>query len=423
VRTHLTPRQAVEEILTHVKPLAPECIPLTEARGRVLAQEVSSPIDLPPWDNSAMDGYAVRSADVRRRSGEAEEAGEAELKIVEEVRAGRFPTRRLGRGECARIATGAPIPEGADTVIRQEDCTRLDDGRVVINDLRDLRHNVRPKGEDIRRGERVFEPGMALTPARLGVLASLAYAEVFVQRRPKVAFLTSGDELADVDETEAILSGRKIASSNTYTILALLEQAGAAARNLGLARDDKDDLRRRFADLAVVDMVVTSAGMSVGEHDYLRDILEERGIEMKFWRVKMRPGAPVGFGMIKALPWIGLPGNPVSTMVTFELFVRPALRKMMGHAKLFRRAVPARFAGEPVALKAGLQHFLRVMVEPDGDGLAARLTGPQGSGLLSSMAKADGLAIVAEGRTELREGEELPVMLLEESFHQEKPPY
>lgn len=419
MKTHLTPREAVETILAHVAEQPVECIPLPEALGRVLAQEITSPLDLPPWNNAAMDGYAVRSADLGAHRGGAEEIV---LQIVEEIPAGGFPGKTLGPGQCARIFTGAPVPDGADTVIRQEDTTRQDTDHVRIDDARDRRANIRPAGEDIRRGECVFTPGTELTAARLGVLASMGFNEVYVRRRPRVGFLTSGDELVDVDRPELIRSGRKIASSNTYTMLSLIQQAGAQAVNLGIARDDPDDLRRRFAQLTVVDMLVTSAGMSVGEHDYLREILEERGVDMKFWRVRMRPGAPVGFGLVRGLPWIGLPGNPVSSMVTFELFVRPAIRKMLGHARLFRRPRGVRF-GDEVSLKPGLQHFLRVTVGGNDTDLVARLTGPQGSGLLSSMARANALMIVPETKTSVVAGDVLPAMLLDEPRHVEEPPY
>ncbi len=431
-QTLLTPADAARRILTEIKPLQSERIPLAESLGRVLAAEIASPIDIPQWDNSAMDGYAVRSQDVVGTGGQGGEeaeggrgregAAEITLRVVETIAAGAFPTKTLGPGECARIFTGAPIPQGGDAVIRQEDTTRLGGDQVRINDTRDVGANVRRRGEDLERGAMVFQPGTAIGPAQVGVLASIAVSEPEVYRRPRVAVLSSGDEIADLSEREAILSGRKIASSNTYTMLAMARQAGAEPVNLGIARDDPTDLHSRLAPARETDLLVTSGGMSVGEHDYLRSLLEDQGTQMRFWRLRMRPGAPVGFGLLEGVPWLGLPGNPVSTMVTFELFVRPAIRKLMGHTKLFRRAVPVR-VGEPISTPAPLQHFVRVRLAAEDGGLTARLTGPQGSGILSSMAKADALLIVPQDRSEVAVGETLDAIQLHETIHVEQAPF
>lgn len=413
-KTRITPREAVTEILARVGPMPVECIPLREARDRILAVDVTSVLDLPPWDNAAMDGYAARRADLAD--------AEVALRVTEEIAAGSFPSKQLGAGECARVFTGAPVPEGTDTVIRQEDVTVLPDGRVHIDQRRDVGHNVRPRGEDVKRGDKVFTPRTRLTPARLGVLAALAVNEVYVHRRPRVAYLTTGDELVDVDEREAIVSGKKIASSNSYTLDALIRDAGAEPVDLGIARDDPDDLRERLSKLTLVDLLVTSAGMSVGERDYLRQILEQGAAEMVFWRVRMRPGAPVGFALLEQVPWIGLPGNPVSTMVTFELFVRPAIRAMLGYERRFPRAVTVRVV-EPITLKPKLQHFLRVTLTREDDDLLARFTGPQGSGILSSMARADALLIVPEDTNEIRPGDLATAIRLDEPEYVIEPPF
>ncbi len=336
--------------------------------------------------------------------------------------AGAFSAVPLRPGECARVFTGAPLPEGADCVIRQEHTTRLSDHETRIDDPSDVGRNVRRRGEDISRGALLLEAGTPLGPAQIGVLASIAMAHVSVVRQPRVAVLATGDELADLADREAILGGHRIASSNTYTMLAMSRDAGAAPLNLGIARDDPADLRHRLGQAVAADLVVTSGGMSVGEHDYLRAMLEEAGGTMRFWRLRMRPGAPVGFGILHGKPWIGLPGNPVSTMVTFELFVRPAIRKLAGHRTPFRRAVTVRL-DEPIVTAAGLQHFLRVRLSRTGETPTARLTGPQGSGILSSMAQADGLLIVPEGRTEIPAGELLPALPLRETVHVEEPPF
>ena len=413
-RTRLTPEQAAREILSAVGVLDAESVPLPAALGRVLAAPVVAPFDLPRWDNAAMDGYAVRSEDLP--------VAGTTLAVVEEIAAGRFPERALGPDECARIFTGAPIPRGADGVIRQEDATRLDARTVRIEDLRDAGRNVRRRGEDIAEGARVLEPGAELGPAQIGVLASLACAAVEVHRRPRVAILGTGDEIATLDERDEIIAGTKIASSNSYTMAAMAAQAGAEVVDLGIARDDPEALRERLALAADADLIVTSGGMSVGEHDYLRALLQGTDAALLFWRLRMRPGAPVGFGRYGGVPWIGLPGNPVSTMVTFELFVRPAIRKLSGHRRLFRRSTPVRLA-EPVSTNAPLRHFLRVKVESEGGTLVARLTGPQGSGILSSMAKADALLVVPEDRQRVDAGETLPAILLDEPVHVTEPPY
>lgn len=420
----LAPAEAARRILTEIRQQPPLRIPLDDALGSVLAEAVHSPLDIPPWTNSAMDGYAARAEDVRG----ATAAAPKRLRVVEVLPAGAFPRRAIGPGECARIFTGAPLPEGADSVIRQEDTdlgvggSGLGIGEVEIRSDRDCGVNIRKAGEDLRKGELALPEGMELGPAQLGVLASLAVAHPVVFRRPRVAILGSGDEIVDVDQPEEILSGRKVASSNTHTLLALVRQAGGEPVNLGIAADTPASLREHLARASDCDLLVTTAGISVGEHDYLRAVLAELGAELKFWKLRMRPGAPVGFGVLGELPWIGLPGNPVSTMVTFELFVRPAIRKMMGHSLPFRRAVPVRVA-EPIRLGPTLQHFLRAVVTPAGDGLEARLTGPQGSGILSSMVRANALLIIPEGQHETPEGALASALVLDDPRHVAEPPW
>ena len=410
----LTPREAARAILNDVTPLPTEHLPLGECLDRVLAEDVISPLDLPPWNNTAMDGYAARKADLA--------APGAELSVLEVVHAGRFPTRAVGPGECTRIFTGAPMPESADGVIRQEDATPLPGDRVRIDNVRDAGRNVRYRGEDIRRGNLVLSRGTALGPAELGVLASIAAADVPVYRRPRVAFMGSGDEIAELDERDAILSGKKIASSNSYTLSGLITTAGAEPVNLGIAKDDPEDVRRKLTAAAGTDLLVTSAGVSVGEHDHLRSVFEELGGILAFWRIRMRPGAPVAFGHLGTVPWIGLPGNPVSTMVTFELFVRPVIRRMLGHALLFRRTVRARVT-ESIAIGPPLRHFLRAVVTEQNGERSARLTGPQGSGILTSMVLANALLIVPEDRKQVEAGEVLEAIMLEDAVHVEDPPY
>jgi molybdopterin molybdotransferase len=415
--TALAAADAARRILAEVRRQPALRVPLDDALGSVLAEDIVSPLDIPAWTNSAMDGYAARGADVRGASA----ASPVRLRVVEQLPAGRFPTRALGPGECARIFTGAPLPEGADTVVRQED-TDFGAETVTILKDRDVGVNIRRAGEDIRKGQTVLTAGAALGPAHLGVLASLAVAHPLVHRRPRVAILGSGDEIVDVDQPEAIVSGRKTASSNTHTLVALVREAGGEPVNLGIARDTPESLRAHLGRALEADLLVTSAGISVGEHDYVRTVLEELGAEQRFWRLRMRPGAPVGFGLLRGIPWIGLPGNPVSTMVTFELFVRPAIRVMCGHALPFRRAVVAR-AAEPISVKPRLQHFLRGIVTETPAGLEARLTGPQGSGILTSMILANALLVLPEGQFETPAGTEVRAIVLDDPVHRMEPPF
>ncbi len=411
----LTPTDAARLILEHVRALPPARVPLREAHDLVLAEDVTSPIDLPAWDNSAMDGYAIAGAGLR--------AG-AEFRIVESVAAGQFPARPVGPGEATRIFTGAPLPTGADTVIRQEDTAPAGAGRVTVTDARDAGKNIRRHGEDIRKGTVVLTAGTALGPAEIGVLASIAYAKPLVHRRARVAFLGSGDEIVDLDRRDEIIAGTKIATSNSYTVDALLRRDAATPVLLGIARDTKESLREYLERARGVDLLITSAGISVGEHDFVREVLGDLGLDLKFWRIRMRPGAPVGFGLLGAMPWIGLPGNPVSTMVTYELFVRPALRRLQGHQLPYRRAVPVVVA-EPITLGPPLRHFLRAIVteDPAGGPLRARLTGPQGSGILTSMARANALLIVPEDQRSVPAGERLRAIRLDDPHHVDAPPF
>jgi molybdopterin molybdotransferase len=415
VNAPLAAADAALRILADVRPQPALRIPLDDALDSVLAEDVVSRLDIPAWTNSAMDGYAARGEDVRG----ATEARPARLRVIEQLPAGRFPAKMIGPGECARIFTGAPLPQGADSVIRQED-TDLGTDTVSILKDRDVGVNIRRAGEDIRKGATVLTIGTELGPAQLGVLASLAVAHPLVYRRPRVAILGSGDEIVDLDQPEEILSGRKIASSNTHTLVALVRRAGGEPVNLGIAGDTPEDLRAHLARSLDCDLLVTTAGISVGEHDYVRSVLEELGGELRFWKLRMRPGAPVGFGLLGRMPWIGLPGNPVSTMVTFELFVRPAIRQMMGHRLPFRRTVPVR-AAEPISVKPKLQHFLRGVVSQGPDGPEARLTGPQGSGILTSMTIANALLIVPEGQFETPVGATVQALILDDPVHQKKP--
>jgi len=415
--TRLTAREAACRIVGALTPQPPLRVPLERALGSVLAETITSPIDVPFRTNAAMDGYAVRSSDVLGASPESPRR----LTVIERIPAGAVPTRAIGPGQCARIFTGAPVPEGADTVIRQED-TDLGEPEVLIVADRDCLANLRQAGEDIPRGAVVFGPGTELRPAHLGVLASLAVTHPLVWRRPRVGIAASGDELARLDQPDLILRGERIASSNTYTLAALIRETGGEPVDLGLARDTPESIRAQLERAAECDLVITSAGISVGEHDHLRGVIDAMGGRIDFWRLRMRPGAPVGFGHLGATPWLGLPGNPVSTMVTFELFGRAAIRVLMGHRLPFRDAIRVRTASA-ISLGPVLQHFLRVSLSGDPICPTARVTGSQGSGVLTSMALADALLVVPEGQRETPAGSELRAIRLDEPTHRADPAF
>jgi molybdopterin molybdotransferase len=409
----LTVTEASERILSEIKPLAPEAVPLRQALGRVLAEDISATVTMPPWSNSSMDGYAVRSADITPvMSGER-----VQLRVVATVAAGEFAPRALKRGEAMRIMTGAPIPGGADSVIRKED-TDGGSEKVEIREARDVWKNIRDAGEDFQRGDLLGKRGSPIKPALLGVLASSGIATVQVFGQPKVAIISSGNELVDLDDFDEVIAARRIVSTNSYTLEALTRVAGGIPEDLGIASDTKASLKRKLDAAADSDLIITSAGVSVGDLDHTRDVFASLGGKQKFWKVKMRPGAPLAFGLLKDVPWLGLSGNPVSAMVSFELFIRPALRKMQGYQTFFRRTVAVTLE-EEVKIGAKLTHFLRAVVtrQPDG-ALTARLTGHQSSGALTSMAKANALLIVPETDPKVPRGAQLKALMLDNSLEE-----
>lgn len=342
-----------------------------------------------------MDGYAVRRDDLS--------AG-VTLRVVDTIAAGAFPSRPIERGEAMRVMTGAPVPQGADTVIRHED---TDDGRdvVTVRHLRDAGRNIRKAGEDFRARDVLFKPGEVLGIPHVGVLASAGIKAVSVHRRPRVAIISSGDELVELDHFEPHLAGSRIVSSNSITLAASIRDAGGEPIDLGIARDDPASIREKIGSARGADLIITSAGISVGDHDHVRNVVTDLGGSIDFWRVRMRPGAPLAFGMIGGIPWIGLSGNPVSAIVTFELFVRPVIRRMLGMGDLFRATIPVRTA-QPITLTASLMHFLRVVIAlaPDGE-YAAELAGSQSSAVLTALARANGLLILPGDRLDIAAGE------------------
>jgi molybdopterin molybdotransferase len=402
--------EARQRILEACRPLPIERLRIRDALGRALASDVASRVDHPPWDNSAMDGFAVHADDVEGAS----ENEPVLLPVVDEVPAGAFPAGPLASRTAVRVMTGAPVPEGATGVIRIEHTDGGTGGKVAVRSDSDARRNIRARGEDLRRGEIRLRAGDEVTAAVVGSLAAMGWPEVEVFGRPRVAILSNGDELADFDELEEVLAGRRIMNSNEHTLASLLQWCGADAIRLGVAADDVADVRRRIAEAGEFDVLITSAGVSVGDHDVVKAALNSLGLEHGFWRVRMRPGSPVTFGTLAGRPVFGLPGNPVSVMVTFHQFVRPALRALAGHSRLRPMTIRAR-AGEEIVSPGGLTYFFRVRLQPSEEGAPlARLTGPQGSGILGSMVAADALAVVPEDRTTIAAGEELELIPLRE---------
>ena len=398
----LSVAEALERVLAGVRALGAESVPLAEAFGRVLAELVVAEREVPPWDNSSMDGYAVRADDTRTASADRP----VTLTVVGDVAAGRVAPRKLDPGQAYRILTGAPLPAGSDAVVPQEE-VRREGVRVVVARPVERGACVRPRGEDIHAGDRMLEPGMALRPAALGVLAALGRGRVGVHRRPKVAVLSTGDEIVP---PEAPLGPGQIPDSNTYTLCALAIEAGAIPLSLGIAGDRREELVERLRGGLEADVVVSSAGVSVGDRDFVREAAETLGARLDFWKVNMRPGKPLTFGRIGERLFFGLPGNPVSSMVTFELFVRPALRRLGGYRHVGRPRVRAE-ALEPIDNPGSRPGYLRVRLEPLGAAVGARPTGGQGSGILRSMLLADGLAVVP-GDTRIPRGGTVEVIVL-----------
>jgi molybdopterin molybdotransferase len=403
--------EALEYVLKHFEPLEPEEVEILDALDRVLAEDIYSDMDIPPFDNSAMDGYAVRAADTVGASPEAP----VTLRVIADLAAGHTTDLVVEPGTAIRIMTGAPLPAGADAVVRFEETSeglRADerrDDRIKIFTEVVVGENVRPAGEDICKGELVLSKGTILRPQEIGVLASLGRAKVWVIRRPRVAILATGDELVGIDEP---LAPGKIRNSNEYSNAALVRRYGGIPIRLGIARDDVEELRAKIREglAQKVDLFLTSAGVSVGDYDVVKDVLGAEG-EMHFWQVCMKPGKPLAFGEIQGVPLLGLPGNPVSAMVSFEQFARPAILKMLGKTRLRKPTVEAIL--EQDVESSGRRNFKRAMITKRDGEYYASVTGPQGSGVLTSMVRANGLAIIPEGIRHMKAGERVTVQMLD----------
>ena len=394
----LTYEEARGRILDRVSPLGVERVPLDAAAGRFLAGEVRAPGDLPPWDNSAMDGYAVRSEDCR---------GEAVLPIAGYQAAGGPDAAAVPPGGAVRIMTGSPIPAGCDAVVPFEEAEERDGSVRVPAPVRTHQH-VRFRGEDVRAGALVLRDGTVLRPPRISLLASFGRAVVPVYRKPRVAILSTGDELVELGDPPG---HGKIVNSNSHALAAAVVEAGGDPILLGIARDEREDLRAKLSTGLDADVLVTSAGVSAGDRDLVREVLAELGIEDVFWKVLIKPGGPMAFGLSGTTPVFSLPGNPVSSLITFEVFVRPALRKMTGSPHPVKIPVKATLA-EPVKKKPGKTQFLRVMIESGEEGYVARTAGDQNTGIVRTLALADGIAVLPLERTTFAAGEKVDVLLL-----------
>ena len=394
-------------VLQHSAPLGTETLDLLQSLGRVLAQEVRSNRDHPPYDVSAMDGYAVRAADL---------AGvPVRLAVTADIKAGDLPSVALSAGQCARIMTGAKIPHGADAVIRVEDMQEIESGTVQINISAEAGRDIRQRGESLAEGAVVLSAGTGITPGVLGILAMVKYAEVQVQRRPRVAILSSGDELEGLHDP---FDPDKIPDANSYALMAQVQALDIEPVLLGIARDDPAELRRKLEQGLQYDVLLVSGGTSVGVHDFVRPTLETLGVRMHFWRVQMRPGHPAAFGTTATCRVFCLPGNPVASMVSFEQVVAPALRRMLGHARLYRRTLQARLT-QALRHRPGNLEFVRVTLNRDAQGYLATPTGSQSSGVLLSMARADGLLVVPEESEGLAAGDFATVQLLDGTAYQD----
>jgi len=395
--------EAREYVLDSIGRLEEVELPLLDTLGLNLARDAVAANDIPPFDNSAMDGYALRAGDIAAATSE----DPVELAVLGDLPAGYTADAAVERGQAIRIMTGAPMPQGADTVVPVES-TRTEGGEVFILEGLPEGSHVRKAAEDVKAGDTVMPAGSAVGPAELGMLASLGYARAHCFRRAVAGIISTGDELVGVEEE---LAPGKIRDSNSYTVYGMVCEAGAEPLRLGVVRDEAALLERTILDnLDQVDLFITSGGVSVGDYDMVKDVLAKLG-EMNFWKVAMRPGKPQAFGHIGGKPLFGLPGNPVSVMVSFEQFVRPAILKMMGRSQLFRPEVTA-VLDSPLGRKTGRTEFIRVVAEWREGRYHARATGPQGSGILRSMVLGNALAVLPEDVGRLEPGAEVTIQLL-----------
>jgi molybdopterin molybdotransferase len=400
----LSVEEALERILAEITPLENIPVALPDALGLVLAQDVIAQEDMPPFANSAMDGFALLSKDSTPREGQL-----PRLRIIGSVAAGYVAERSVEEGTAMRIMTGAPIPSGADAVIQVELTRPAGSESDQVEILAEVApgNNIRPAGEDIQHGQIVLRRGTIIGAWEIGVLATLGWSSVPVIRRPRVAILATGDEVVDVSEP---LQPGKIRNSNSYLLEAAVRQAGAEPHRLGVAHDTVESLREKFSEAMQYDLILTSGGVSVGEFDLVKTIMQEQG-QIDFWRINMRPGKPVAFGRIGGVPLLGLPGNPVSSAVTFELFGRPTIRKMLGYTHLLRPQIDV-IAADGIHERTERRHYIRAHVKHHSDHFIAHTTGNQGSNITTSLLDANALLVVPEGGTIIPAGGTVKAIML-----------
>jgi molybdopterin molybdotransferase len=386
-------------ILDNVPTLGIERVPLLDAAGRVLAEALKAPWEMPLCDNSAMDGFAVRAADCSSIP--------TTLRITGYIPAGGLPEPAVAAGCAVRIMTGAPIPPGCDAVVPVEE-TEESEGTVRILETVEPRQHIRFRGEDVAAGDLVIPAATLIRPPEISMLASNGMAMVPVHRRVRVAILSTGDELVELGQTP---SAGRIINSNAYSLAAAVRECGAEPVLLGIARDNLADHRRLLAEGLRCDALITSAGVSAGDRDLVREVLAELGVQQLFWKVAIKPGGPTAFGIKESTPVFSLPGNPVSTMITFDQFVRPALLRMMGHRRVIRPYVKATLK-EDVRKKPGKVNFLRVQVVVEKGRYLASTSGDQHTGILRTMVNANGLAILPREASFLPAGSEVDLQLL-----------
>jgi molybdopterin molybdotransferase len=406
----LSVRDALERILAAVEPLGCERASLFDAVGRVLGEDVTSLRDVPNCANSAMDGYAVRHADLS--------PAPTRLPVVTTVAAGRLDIPSLEPGTAIRIMTGAPVPHGADTVVRVED-TRADNDHVVVEVAPQSGANVRLAGEDVRVGDVILHRGRRLVPADLGLAASAGRSLLLVHRRPRVAILSTGDELVEADQP---VKPGQVVNTNAYVLAAAVTEAGAIAAPLPIARDTRDDIRAAFLEAARADAILSTGGVSVGDFDYVKEVMDEIGVVRAFWKVAQKPGKPLTFGTLAARPYFGLPGNPVSSLVCFYLYARPALRRMLGLAALHFPTIEATLAHD-VRKSEGLTEFVRCRLERRSGAWLASTTGTQGSHVLTSMSLGTGLLVTHPNGSSLAAGAKVTVIRLDTDAGSVEPPF
>ena len=406
---------ALEVILKEIKPLGLESVDIASALGRVVGEDIAARWPNPPFDNSAMDGYAVRASDTKGASLESP----AKLSVIYDLPAGSVPQGPIGPGQPVRIMTGAPVPQGADAVVMVEK-TESGDGFALIKAEPRSGENIRKAGEDFKTGDIVVRAGSAIRPAEVSMLATIGVPFVMAHKRPRVAIISTGDELCDISE---VPPESKIVNSNGYALAALVAASGAVPIQLGIARDTKESLREKLCAALSADCIISSGGVSVGDYDFVKDVLKDMGSSMIFWKVAMKPGKPLAFGIIGGKPAFGLPGNPISSMVAFEQFVRPTLLKMAGRTNLFRPSFSATLTKD-IKIKPGRMNFIRAELKATDTGFTATPLDGQSSGMILTMVRANSFVVVPEDSNGFRSGDIVKAQPFDDTvFMSGKPSY